>query len=84
MRMFSHHNGQICAAGSRIFVQEGIYDRFIQAFAGAAQSIQLGDGFKPETQQGPLVSEAQLKVRFFFSVPETRCAECLMMFLKDL
>ena len=51
----------MCAAGSRIFVQEGIYDKFVQAFAGAAASIQQGDGFKQTTQQGPVVSKVQLE-----------------------
>ena len=52
----------MCAAGSRIYVQEGIYDQFIKMFAMAAESIKHGDQFNPETQQGPLVSETQLKV----------------------
>lgn len=56
-----HHSGQICAAGSRIFVQEGIYDTFLQALAGAAASIVHGDGFRAGTQQGPVVSQTQLE-----------------------
>ena len=56
----SHHSGQMCAAGSRIFVQEGIYDKFVQTFAFAAQSIQQGDCFDPATQQGPIISQTQL------------------------
>ncbi|EKM54309.1 uncharacterized protein PHACADRAFT_258089 [Phanerochaete carnosa HHB-10118-sp] len=55
-----HHSGQMCAAGSRIFVQEGIYDKFLQLFAGAAASIKQGDGFKATTHQGPVVSKTQL------------------------
>ena len=58
----SYHNGQMCVAGSRIFVQEGIYDRFIHAFSAVAQSFKLGDGFDPNCNQGPLISEGQLKV----------------------
>lgn len=61
---YSHHSGQMCAAGSRIFVQEGIYDKFIQAFAAASQTIKHGDGFQSATDQGgPVVSKTQLDVR---------------------
>lgn len=55
-----HHSGQMCNAGSRIFVQEGIYDKFVEAFAKEAQSIQQGDGFRTGTQEGPVVSQVQL------------------------
>ncbi|EKM52092.1 uncharacterized protein PHACADRAFT_212682 [Phanerochaete carnosa HHB-10118-sp] len=55
-----HNSGQMCAAGSRIFVQEGIYDKFLRAFAATAASIKQGDGFKATTQQGPVVSMTQL------------------------
>ena len=57
------HSGQVCAAGSRVFVQEGIYDKFVEVFKGAAASFKLGDGFDPSTNQGPLVSKTQLDVR---------------------
>ena len=53
------NHGQACCAGSRIFVQEGIYDKFLAAFAKKAQSIQIGDPFGSETEQGPQVSEMQ-------------------------
>lgn len=61
----SYHSGQMCVAGSRIFVQEGIYDRFIQAFTAIARSFRLGDGFDPDTNQGPLISDIQLKVSVY-------------------
>ncbi|PSS37837.1 hypothetical protein PHLCEN_2v305 [Hermanssonia centrifuga] len=55
------HNGQVCAAGSRIFVQEGIYDAFIKAFATASKSLKLGHGFDPSITQGPCVSQTQME-----------------------
>lgn len=58
----SYHSGQMCLAGSRVFLQEGIYDRFIQAFTAIAKSFKLGDGFDLGSNQGPLISETQLKV----------------------
>ncbi|KAG6371457.1 aldehyde dehydrogenase domain-containing protein [Boletus reticuloceps] len=54
------NHGQTCCAGSRIFVQEGIYDEFLKRFTEEARSIKLGDPFNPQTGQGPHVSEIQL------------------------
>ncbi|KAJ4329223.1 aldehyde dehydrogenase (NAD(P)(+)) ald5 [Fusarium piperis] len=54
---FNH--GQICCAGSRILVQEGIYDKFLDAFKKRAEQNKVGDPFLEETFQGPLVSGLQ-------------------------
>eukprot|EP00992_Anisonema_acinus_P014898 TRINITY_DN9513_c0_g1_i2.p1 TRINITY_DN9513_c0_g1~~TRINITY_DN9513_c0_g1_i2.p1 ORF type:complete len:491 (+),score=116.74 TRINITY_DN9513_c0_g1_i2:66-1538(+) len=54
---FNH--GQVCSAGSRIFVQEGIYDEFVKRFVVAAGKIRLGDQFGENTDQGPQVDEIQ-------------------------
>ncbi|KAH6608045.1 hypothetical protein Trco_004358 [Trichoderma cornu-damae] len=54
---FNH--GQTCCAGTRIFVQEGIYDKFLEAFRTRAAANKLGDPFHHETFQGPLVSQLQ-------------------------
>lgn len=59
----SHHSGQVCLSGSRIYVQEGIYDKFIAAFAERAKAIVQGDGFDAGVDQGPLISKTQLDVR---------------------
>ncbi|KAK1225522.1 hypothetical protein PQX77_011541 [Marasmius sp. AFHP31] len=55
--------GQTCVAGSRIFVQEGIYDAFLKGLADYAQNMQTktGDPFTAGTVHGPQVSETQLK-----------------------
>ncbi|KAN0082987.1 Aldehyde dehydrogenase domain containing protein [Tylopilus felleus] len=53
------NHGQTCCAGSRIFVQEGIYDEFLKRFTEKARSLKVGDPFHPETFQGPQVSETQ-------------------------
>ncbi|KAF8546770.1 aldehyde dehydrogenase, partial [Imleria badia] len=53
------NHGQTCCAGSRIFVQEGIYDEFLKRFTEKARSLKVGDPFHPETFQGPQVSEIQ-------------------------
>lgn len=55
------NQGQMCTAMSRIFVQEGIYQRFLADFADKAQRIKLGDGLDYQTQMGPLISANQRK-----------------------
>lgn len=54
-----YNHGQCCCAGSRIYVQEGIYDKFIEAFKARALQNKVGDPFHPETFQGPQVSQLQ-------------------------
>lgn len=56
-----YNHGQCCAAGSRILVEEGIYDKFIKLFKERAAVNTVGDPFGKDTFQGPQVSEPQLK-----------------------
>jgi phenylacetaldehyde dehydrogenase len=51
--------GQVCAAGSRLYVHKKIFDRVVEGVGGAAQAIRLGPGLDPNTQMGPLVSREQ-------------------------
>jgi aldehyde dehydrogenase (NAD+) len=51
--------GQCCCAGSRIYVQEGIYDEFVKKFTARAKKNKVGDPFEAATIQGPQVSELQ-------------------------
>ncbi|YBV91451.1 aldehyde dehydrogenase family protein [Bacillus sp. PK9-021] len=54
-------SGQICAAGSRILVEESIAEKFIERFAERAQKIKVGNGMNQEIEMGPLVSEEHMK-----------------------
>lgn len=56
--IFFNH-GQCCAAGSRLFVQRGIFEEVVERVASRARSIRLGCGLHPETEMGPLVSNDQ-------------------------
>jgi len=47
--------GQNCCAGSRTFVQEGIYEQFVERAASLASQKKVGDQFDVDTQVGPLV-----------------------------
>lgn len=55
------NNGQICAAGSRIYVQDTIYDRFVEAYKKAAANAPTvaGNPLDPATTKGPVVNCAQ-------------------------
>ncbi|TDE35335.1 aldehyde dehydrogenase [Actinomadura sp. 6K520] len=49
--------GQVCLAGSRLFVQREVHDRFLERFVSAAEALVPGDPKDPATQLGPLASE---------------------------
>jgi acyl-CoA reductase-like NAD-dependent aldehyde dehydrogenase len=51
-----HNQGQACIAGSRLLLQRGIADRFIERFVSLARSIRVGDPLDPQTEMGPLTS----------------------------
>jgi len=51
--------GEICSAGSRLFIEESIYEEFVACLADMARGVKLGHGLDPETKMGPLVSRAQ-------------------------
>jgi phenylacetaldehyde dehydrogenase len=51
--------GQVCAAGSRLYVHRKIFDQVIEGVGSAAEGIKLGPGLDPATQMGPLVSREQ-------------------------
>jgi acyl-CoA reductase-like NAD-dependent aldehyde dehydrogenase len=54
------HSGQVCTAGTRVLIQRGIHDELVAAMVEKSRSIKLGSGFRPDTQMGPLISQAQL------------------------
>lgn len=60
---FSWNHGQTCCAGSRIFVQSGVYDQFLIKFTQKVKAIKVGDPFAKDTNQGPQVSQIQFDVR---------------------
>lgn len=53
------NTGQVCLAGSRLFVQRKCFDKVLSGIAEIAKSIRLGSGFDPQTQMGPLISAKQ-------------------------
>ncbi len=55
------NTGQVCVAGTRIFVQRAIHDEFVSRLKEFTATIRVGDGCDPQTQLGPLVSQRQLE-----------------------
>ncbi|WP_082430885.1 aldehyde dehydrogenase [Novosphingobium sp. KN65.2] len=53
------NSGQICTAGSRLLVEDAVYDRVMDGVAGIAEALRLGSPFDPATQIGPLISPRQ-------------------------
>jgi len=55
------NQGQICAAGSRLYVHKSIFDKVVGGVADASKKFQIGPGIDPSTTLGPLVSQEQLE-----------------------
>lgn len=55
------NSGQVCCAGSRLFVEQKVYDKFVARVAEYAATIKVGNGLDPGTQMGPLISKEQLE-----------------------
>jgi phenylacetaldehyde dehydrogenase len=55
------NSGQVCVAGSRLYVQRRAYDAVLEGVSAIAAKMRMGPGLDPKTQLGPLVSERQLQ-----------------------
>src|SRR6185437_15566506 len=68
MAVFAN-SGQICSAGTRLFVEQKVYDEFVGKVADFGKNLRVGNGLDPETQIGPLVSQQQFdRVTDYLSV----------------
>jgi len=77
MAVFAN-SGQICSAGTRLFVERRIYDEFTGRVAEFGKGLQVGNGIDPKTQIGPLVSEQQLeRVTSYLSIGKNEGARPL-------
>jgi acyl-CoA reductase-like NAD-dependent aldehyde dehydrogenase len=56
-----YNMGQDCTAGSRVFVEQRIYDNVVEAIAQASKRLKIGAGMDAGTDIGPLVSQEQLE-----------------------
>src|SRR6201998_2309263 len=77
MAVFAN-SGQICSAGTRLFVESKIYDEFVGRVAEFGKKLNVGNGLDPNTQIGPLVSQQQLeRVSGYLDVGQKEGAKAL-------
>lgn len=70
------NTGQVCLGTERLYVQRGIYERFLEGFAKKAAEYKFGDPFDPATTMGPLVSETHFsKVTSYYEKARLAGAE---------
>ena len=53
--------GQTCVCSNRLYVQDGVYDAFVEKFAAKVKTAKVGNGFEDGVNQGPLIEEAALE-----------------------
>jgi succinate-semialdehyde dehydrogenase/glutarate-semialdehyde dehydrogenase len=53
--------GQTCVCANRIYVQDGVYDEFVQKFAAKVKAVKVGNGFEDGVSQGPLIEDAAVE-----------------------
>ncbi len=71
--------GQRCVSASRLIVQEGVFDKFVQAFTEKAGRLKIGDPLAADTFMGPLVSQAGLdKVLAYNKLAKEEGAQVLL------
>lgn len=58
MSIFAN-TGQVCAAGSRLYVHDAVADEVVAGIAAIAESLKVGRGLDPQTQLGPVISQLQ-------------------------
>ena len=65
------NQGEICSAGTRVFVEKAIYDDALNAMVEHAKTVKVGDPLDPDTSMGPLVSrEQQERVSEYIKIGE--------------
>jgi succinate-semialdehyde dehydrogenase/glutarate-semialdehyde dehydrogenase len=53
--------GQTCVCANRLYVQEGVYDAFVEKFSAKVRAIKVGNGFEAGVSQGPLIEDAAVE-----------------------
>ena len=72
------NQGQCCCAGSRLFVEQSIHDKFVEKVVARAKTRQLGDPFDTKTTQGPQVDQDQFqKIMSYIDKGKSEGATCL-------
>jgi len=53
--------GQTCVCANRIYVQDKVYDQFVEKFAAKVKALKVGNGFEDGVVQGPLIEDAAVQ-----------------------
>ncbi len=53
--------GQTCVCANRLYVQDGVYDEFVEKFAARVKALTVGNGFEDGVVQGPLIEDAAVQ-----------------------
>ena len=73
------NTGQICSAGTRLFIESSIHDEFIERLAAHTRTLKVGDPLDAGTQLGPVVSQIQLdKILGFIDSAHAQGAQALV------
>ncbi|WP_137155322.1 aldehyde dehydrogenase family protein [Rhizobium sp. FKL33] len=73
------HQGQVCTAGTRLYVHKSIHDRVVEGIAAESRKLKIGHGLELDTTMGPLISSAQLqKVMGFLDQGKSEGAETVI------
>lgn len=76
---FCCNAGQICVAGSRLFVHKKIYDEVVEKISNLAASLQIGSPFDEKTQMGPLISKEHfLRISEYVEIAKREGATLIM------
>lgn len=72
------NQGQCCCAGSRLFVEDKVHDKFVDKISSMNEKRRLGDPFDPATEQGPQVNKEQFdKVMGYIDAGKKEGAKCV-------
>ncbi|MEX0408083.1 betaine-aldehyde dehydrogenase [Aquibium sp. LZ166] len=73
-----YSTGQVCSNGTRVFVQDGLRQRFLERLVERTKAIRIGDPLDPDTQMGPLINKLQHeKVLGYVEIGKTEGATLL-------
>ncbi|MBC7815784.1 MAG: aldehyde dehydrogenase family protein [Planctomycetaceae bacterium] len=72
------NQGQCCCAGSRLFVEQSVHDKFVDKMLASSKARRVGDPFDPNTTQGPQVDSDQFnKIMSYIDKGKSEGAKCL-------
>jgi aminomuconate-semialdehyde/2-hydroxymuconate-6-semialdehyde dehydrogenase len=73
------HSGQVCLAGTRLYVQAGLYEAFLERYLDAVRALRVGDPQSATSDLGPLISpQHRARVEKFVSEAEAEGVESLL------